>query len=248
MAAVWKRVKYAVQHLRWRLTISYMAVTVGTLLTLVLILSAILFSGSLGSDEYFTPEFWYQATAAHTVPMVRQILTTAPELLPLWVDTLETRSPPREIMQFANGTQLVIRHDIQLSVLVIGADGTLLAASNPQLTADIAPGEPFDGSGIPGLDGRLALVLAGEEDVAKLTFTEEAADRIGFVVPIPKEDDAGSCPRRPGWRCPQTAYPTGHLDADAGVGQAQPDTATARGGSYRSTFWHADCQRDRRAF
>ena len=190
MAAVWKRVRHAVHHLRWRLTMSYVAVTVGTLLTLVLILSALLFSRSLGSDEYFSPEFWYQATAAYTVPTIQQILTTAPDLLPLWVDSLETRSPPREILQFANGTQLVVRHDIQLSVAIIGADGTLLAASNPQLAADIAPAKRFEGASIPGVSERLALALTGENDVSKLTFTDEAADLIGFVVPIPAESKA----------------------------------------------------------
>ena len=79
------------------------------------------------------------------MPTIQQILTTAPDLLPSWVDALETRSPPREILQFANGTQLVVRHDIQLSVAIIGADGTLLAASNPQLAADIAPGKAVRG-------------------------------------------------------------------------------------------------------
>jgi hypothetical protein len=50
--------KQSLRHLQWELTLSYSAVTVGTLLTAVLILGLLLFSNILAPHELIGPEMW----------------------------------------------------------------------------------------------------------------------------------------------------------------------------------------------
>jgi len=184
MSKTTNHVRNATRPLRWRLTTSYVVVTVGTLLIVVLVSGAYVFSRSLGPAQDLTPEFWYPSTAEYAVPTVRRIMRTAPGLLDLWVGTLETRAPAYEIGRLSGETQILVRHSARLDTLILGPDRRVLAASAPRLAPEITKGEVFTGEGVTGLSERIALALAGEDDPDRLTLSDEPAGRIAIVVPI----------------------------------------------------------------
>ena len=70
--------KNIIRQLRWKLTLSYTAVTVGALLVVVLILGALAFSRILVPNNILTPKVWNEIANEQMVPVIRHILAQSP--------------------------------------------------------------------------------------------------------------------------------------------------------------------------
>ena len=77
-----ERVKQSFRRLQWKLTLSYTAVTVGTLLVVVFILGFLLFSSVLVPldilNSVLSPKGWIQAVNDNLLPQWQYILSQEP--------------------------------------------------------------------------------------------------------------------------------------------------------------------------
>jgi NarL family two-component system sensor histidine kinase LiaS len=166
------------QQLRWKLTLSYTAVTVGALLAvefvllvgLGLLLIALLNSG-------FLPAQLIEASASSYTPTLRFYLTQTPpdqDSIGQWLEQVGA----------AYSTNLPLSFDATDEMFVVGADGRLLAARPPDLLGDGAVGQPLDAQAVPGLIDPLRAALAGEEEVEQLYSLGLPGGKIIITIPI----------------------------------------------------------------
>jgi NarL family two-component system sensor histidine kinase LiaS len=166
------------QQLRWKLTLSYTAVTVGALLAvefvllvgLGLLLIALLNSG-------FLPAQLIEASASSYTPTLRFYLTQTPpdqDSIGQWLEQVGA----------AYSTNLPLSFDATDEMFVVGADGRLLAARPPDLLGDGAVGQPLDAQAVPGLIDALRAALAGEEEVEQLYSLGLPGGKIIITIPI----------------------------------------------------------------
>jgi hypothetical protein len=77
-----ERVKQSIHRLQWKLTMSYTAVTVGTLLIVVFILGFLLFSSVLVPldilNSVLSPKAWIQVVSENTSPEWQYFLSQKP--------------------------------------------------------------------------------------------------------------------------------------------------------------------------
>lgn len=183
----------ATRKLRWRLTISYTAVTVGTLLVVGLILGVIFFSRILIPDLWLTPEMWMEAANRSAVPMLRNILSQEPvdaELVSIWLEEIDMMISSNRLLRVGEA-EFYIDTLVQMEVLVVGADGTLLGLYNPEYLPEARIGEPFDTDTIPGANGPLEAAMRGETDPEVLTAITDPDDQYVVAVPIVGDAERG---------------------------------------------------------
>ena len=72
------RIRESFRQLRWKLTFSYTAVTVGTLLIVVLFIALLVFPRVLLPGGAVTPEMWISATNEQVVPIFYGALNQSP--------------------------------------------------------------------------------------------------------------------------------------------------------------------------
>ena len=127
-----ERVKKTFRRLQWKLTMSYTAVTVGTLLVVVFFLGFLLFSSVLVPldilNSVLSPKVWIQVVSENTSPEWQYVLSQKP------IDT-------RFISMLLKGGDIQITHidlfrigDLQIrlrtagqgSVILVDPDGILL--------------------------------------------------------------------------------------------------------------------------
>jgi len=125
------------QQLRWKLTLSYTAVTVAALLTvefillggLVILLVTFLNSGAL-------PAQLIEATSTSFTPALRFFLTQTPpdqEGIAEWLESVGTAYPT-----------LPLSFDATDEMFVVGSDGRLIGARPPDLLGSGLIGQPLD--------------------------------------------------------------------------------------------------------
>lgn len=193
MASIWQNLGDTFRQLRWRLTLSYTAVTVGTLLVVVLIVGAFLFSRILVPHNVLTPEVWAYIVSENAPTAWSYVLAQSPVDTDLLALMLEDA---------VEGGDLQITHydlfrlgDMQLTartlgrgdVLIVGADGTLLGTSSARLVPNQAIGQPIDPRLLPGLEEPLRAALAGEADPERLFVTIDPDREFFFLMPFFKE-------------------------------------------------------------
>jgi len=190
-----ERVKKTFRRLQWKLTMSYTAVTVGTLLVVVFFLGFLLFSSVLVPldilNSVLSPKAWIQVVSENTSPEWQYVLSQKP------IDT-------RFISMLLKGGDIQITHidlfrigDLQIrlrtagqgSVILVDPDGILLGTSNPDFVSEEAVGQPLDLGILPGLEVPLKTALSGELDPERLFVTIDPNERFYFAVPY--FDEAG---------------------------------------------------------
>jgi two-component system, NarL family, sensor histidine kinase LiaS len=174
------------RQLRWKLTLSYTAVTVGALLVVVLALGFFLFSWILVPHNVLTPEILTRAFRESASPAWNHVLTESPVDTDLVSLMLEDREPQITYFDFLRlgDMQLTVRTLGQVDLLIVDADGMLLGTSNPGFVPEEAIGRPIDVSLLPGLEDPLQAALAGETDANRLFVTIEPNEEFFLVVPF----------------------------------------------------------------
>lgn len=181
------------RKLRWKLTLSYTAITVGSLIVVGLIVGATLFSRILIPDLWITPEVWMEAANRSAVPMLRNLLsqeTIDGRLISIWLDEIDMMLSSDELLRVGDA-QFYISTAVRMEVLVIGADGTLLGIYNPEFLPEARVGAPFDVSIIPGLNQPYGAAMGGETDQQKLLSIIEPDEKYVIAIPIMSEAESG---------------------------------------------------------
>lgn len=159
------------RQLRWKLTLSYTLVTVGAFLVVLVIIGWIVLGGIFIPEESLNPEqmidAWMNSTIDSNYLIWSRILSQSPvdtDLVNLYLNGPEsaiTSIPLFRIgaLEFWVSTQASIR------VLILGADGLLLAASVPDDPVfRSAIGRRLDPVQVPGLEAPLNAAMAGDRD------------------------------------------------------------------------------------
>jgi len=166
------------QQLRWRLTISYAAVTVGALLTVELLFLGVLggFLISMLSGGGLQTQLIESASSSYT-PILRFLLTQEPPDqagVVEWLNNVHSASLP----------SLPLSFDATDNLFVVDQNGRLLAAIPPDLLGNDQIGQPLDTQVIPGLDGVIQSALAGGEEIEKLYTVAKPGENIIMAFPI----------------------------------------------------------------
>ena len=169
------------QQLRWKLTLTYTAVTVGALITVELFLLVILGVGVVFLiNSGYLPEQLIRSGYADYVPVLEFYLSQSP--------------PDHEGMQewlagvgAASSVTLPLSFDATNEMLIVGSDGTLLAIRPPDLLGFDRIEKPFTGEDIPGLEEPLNAALAGVENPESLYSVDNNDRRVILAFPIRDE-------------------------------------------------------------
>lgn len=190
-----ERIKTSLRRLQWRLTLSYTAVTVGSLFVVVLILGNLLFSRAFIPIEIYnrvlTPEEWIRIIVENDAALVRSIYLQDPIDRTLIANLLqEGELTITELDLFQIGDfQVRIRTEGRGSTILLDREGILLGLNNPSLVPGAVIGEPLDRRTFPGLDSALTAALNGELDPEQIFVTLEPNKRFYFAVPVTDKTD-----------------------------------------------------------
>jgi HAMP domain-containing protein len=196
MPTILHDLKTGVRQLRWKLTLSYTAVTVGSLLVVVLALGLLLYSRILIPHNVLTPEVWTQVVQRDVGSLLSYVLAQPNVDTDLVAVTLKTINPQRTIQithvePFRIGDiEFMARTVGTGDLLLVGADETLLGTSTPWRFPTARVGQPIDAGLLPGLDEPLRAALAGEEDPERLFVTIQPNKEFFLVVPFFDKQDA----------------------------------------------------------
>jgi len=198
MPTILHGLKIAVRKLRWKLTLSYTAVTVGSLLVVVLAFGLLLLSIILVPRGYLTPEVWAQVVRREYGPLWSYVLAQPnvdTDLVALMLKISDSATPPRhfqvshwEPFRIAD-MQFMVRTIGTGDLLLVGADGTLLGKTAPERFPTAQVGQPIDTGILPGLAEPLKAALAGEEDPDRLFVTIKPDQEFFLIVPLRDEQD-----------------------------------------------------------
>ena len=187
--------KQFARRLQWKLTLSYTAVTVSSLLVVVLILGYLLFSSVLVPldilNTILSPKAWIQIASSNAPPIWRYVLTQKPidtRLLSMMLQEGDLQITHLDLFRIGD-LQLRLRTAGQGSVILIDPDGILLATSNPEFVSEDVVGQPLDVGLLPGLEEPLKTALRGEVDPERLFVTIEPNESFYFAIPY--LDEAG---------------------------------------------------------
>jgi signal transduction histidine kinase len=164
------------QQLRWKLTISYAAVTVGALLTVEIILLgglAVLLVIMLNSGVLQT-QLIESATSTYT-PVLRFLLAQTPPDQAGIAEWLENAASTPTLPLSFDGTD---------EMFVVGRNGRLLGSKSSHLSGSNQIGQPLNTQAIPGLDGPIQAALDGEEDIEKLYTVARPGENVVMAFPI----------------------------------------------------------------
>jgi len=199
MPTILHGLKIAVRKLRWKLTFSYTAVTVGSLLVVALVFGLLLLSIILLPRGYLTPEIWTQVIRREWESTWRYVLAQPnvdTDLVALTLKIADSSLPPRSFQAshlepFRIGhMQFMVRTVGTGYLILVGADGTLLGITSPEHFPTAQVGQPIDTSILPGLESPLKAALAGEEDPDRLFVTIKPDQEFFIIVPVRDEQDA----------------------------------------------------------
>jgi NarL family two-component system sensor histidine kinase LiaS len=183
------------QRLRWRLTWSYIAVTVGALLVALLITALLILPSILLPNELLGPDsapFWVEAVNTQTVPLLHYMLRESPpdmEGIAALVNYSDIARFGRYDLFRVGDIQVYLGTTTKIEMLVVSPDGALLGRTHsPALPVG---GEPFDASSIPGLEAPLRAALAGERDPDRLVSMRGPEKQLIVATPVLGSGQAG---------------------------------------------------------
>jgi signal transduction histidine kinase len=180
------RLREPFRELRWKLTLSYTAVTLAALVVAIMAVAFLLFSFVLAPDEIASPGFWVKTVNRDIGPVVAYLLAEEPinaDGIEFLLQNIQPTLSDFDLLQIGD-TQLFVRTAAQLDVLVTDADGVLVSVTPNLLRAGAVLGRPMDSSRIPGLEGPLQAALAGESNPELLTSRPEPDYELIVAVPV----------------------------------------------------------------
>lgn len=164
------------QQLRWRLTLTYTAVTIGALLTVELILLGVAGVGIITLvNSGFIPAQLIEAASADYAPILQFYLAQTPpdqEGIAGWLERVGSAST------------LPLSFEATDEMLVVGSEGRLLAVRPVDLLGKELIGQPLDGTVIPGMAEPLQAALSGAEDPESLYSLVETDRKVVLALPI----------------------------------------------------------------
>ena len=190
-----EKIKLSFQRMRWRLTLSYTAVTVGSLFVVVLILGYLLFSMAFIPIEIYNrvlpPEEWIRIISENGAALARLIYWQDPIDTDLVADIMEEGEltiTEIDLLQIGD-FQIRIATEARGSTIFLDDEGILLGLNNPSLVPGAVVGQPLDRGTFPGLDGVLTAAFNGEVDPEQIFVTLEPNESFYFAIPV--KDDNG---------------------------------------------------------
>jgi signal transduction histidine kinase len=190
-----KRIKSSFHRLQWKLTLSYTAVTVGSLFVVVFILGYLLFSRAFIPIEIYnrvlTPEEWIRIIAENSGALVRSVYLQDPIDTDLIANLLQEGNltiTELDLLQIGD-FQIRLMTEAQGSTIFLDHEGILLGIDNPSFVPGAVVGQPLERGTFPGLDGALTAALNGETDPEKVFITLEPHERFYFAIPVTGEGD-----------------------------------------------------------
>jgi NarL family two-component system sensor histidine kinase LiaS len=185
-----EKIKLTFRRLQWKLTLSYAAVTVGSLLIVVLILGYLIFSRVFIPldvyDRVVTPQEWIRLVSEEAEHIWTPVLRQEPidtDLVAGLLQESDLQITFFDIIQIGD-FQIRLRTVGQGSVLIVGPEGILLGTTNPRFVSEDAIGQQLDTGILPGLEEPLQAALDGELDPERLFVTLEPRERFYFTAPL----------------------------------------------------------------
>ena len=179
-------VRQPFRRIRWKLTLSYTLVALGTLMVPVLVLVSLLLSSVFLSRDLFSVRLLSQFVGLldeATVSAMGHVLMRSPPdtaTIAYMVNNSRGVVTSRRLLSVGYA-ELWLGATSDLDILVIGADGSLLGRTGyPEFPVT---GEPFDPSSVPGLKEPLLTALAGDTRPSR-RFSAQESDR-SLVVAVP---------------------------------------------------------------
>jgi len=190
-----EKIKSSFHRLQWKLTLSYTAVTVGSLFVVVLLLGYLLFSKTFIPIEIYkrvvTPEEWIRIITENDARLVRSIYMQDPintDLIASLLQKGELTITELDVLQIGD-FQIRFATEARGSTILLDHEGILLGLNNPSLVPGAVVGQPLDRGTFPGLDEALTAALNGEVDPERIFVTLEPQERFYFAVPVHGEDE-----------------------------------------------------------
>jgi hypothetical protein len=156
-----KKVFQTFRRIKWKLTFSYTAVTVGSLFIVVIVLGYLAFSRAYVPikivSQDFTPGTWIQIITEKNAPLARRLLSQEPvdtAMIGTLMQTGNFTITDIEIFQIGD-FQVRISTSARGSTLILDQDGVLLGISNPDLLVGAAVGQSLELGILPGLEETL---------------------------------------------------------------------------------------------
>jgi signal transduction histidine kinase len=189
-----KKIKSLFQRLRWQLTLSYTAVTVGSLFVVVLILGYLAFSRAFVPIEILnrnvTPEAWIRIITENDAVLMRSLLSEEPvntELIGALLQYGELTITEFDLFRVGD-FYIRMRTMGQGGTLILDRDGIVVGTNFEGLGTENVVGQPLDKNILPGSDDVLSAAFRGETDPEHIFVTLEPHERFYFAVPVKKED------------------------------------------------------------
>jgi signal transduction histidine kinase len=190
-----EKIKLTFRRLQWKLTLSYSAVTVGSLFVVVLILGYLFFSKAFIPiniyNRVLTPEEWIRIITENDAGLVRSLFSQDPidtDLIGILMQEGELTITDLNILQIGD-FHVQARTEGRGSTILLDHEGILLGLNNPSLVPGAVVGQPLDRGIFPGLDGALTAALKGEVDPERIFVTLEPHERFYFAIPVTDEDE-----------------------------------------------------------
>jgi signal transduction histidine kinase len=183
------RLRNALRQLRWKLTFSYTAVTVGTLLIVALILALLIFPAVLTPGGFISEETWIGATNEQVLPAFYGAFIQSPpdrvliDQLLAGADRIGATITSQDLLRVGQ-IELMAKASAEVDFVLVDADGALMGASDPAMVPLVEYGQPLDPDQVPALAGPLKAALAGETDPKQLFSVIDRDDEFVWAVPV----------------------------------------------------------------
>jgi signal transduction histidine kinase len=189
-----ERIKSSFRLLQWKLTLSYTAVTMGSLLVVILMLGYLFSKAFIPIDIYnriLTPETWFQIIAEKNVHIWRPVMSQKPidiQLVSALLQDSDFSINDVNLIEIGD-FQMQMGTDAQGSIFILDPDGVLLGFTDSNLISRDAIGQPLDMSILPDLEKTLVAALNGETNPERLFVTLEPHERFYMIIPMKDETD-----------------------------------------------------------
>jgi signal transduction histidine kinase len=183
-----KTLKDIFGKLRWKLTLSYMAVTVGALLFVALVIAVPLFTYILSPIDLLDPSYWFsEIYSGKYVTFMREFLIQSPpdefgaKLLINNLDVLTSSS--YEVYRIKDVSLSMIASP-QLEGAVVDADGSLIGVTAGDLADTAYNLSDFKSRAYPEINSLMRAALSGETDPEALSVVRDEDQTLIIVVPV----------------------------------------------------------------